>query len=105
MIVFNFDTLEQFLETLPRRIEDEVFLQYIEQKSTENASRAGNDTLIMQFLGKINVNLIVLHQCMVQITKKEYKEKVIESLKAAFAAAGGIRMISGKIHEIIMSIA
>ncbi|MHA1475058.1 MAG: hypothetical protein ACTSQ5_07710 [Promethearchaeota archaeon] len=106
MIVFNYENLEDFLKALSRRIINEVFSQYIEPKTTPDIS-SGDFKLILQFLGKPDVNnttLIALHQCVLRIKTITERNKTIKELKNAFEAAGGISLIQGWIKEIFQSI-
>jgi len=106
MIVYNYENLEDFLKALTRRINNEVFSQYIEPKSTPDIS-SGDFKLILQFLGKpdtTNTNLIALHQCVLRIKTIKERNNTIEELKNAFEAAGGILLIQGWIKEIFQSI-
>jgi len=106
MIVYNYENLEDFLKALTRRINNEVFSQYIEPKSTPDIS-SGDFKLILQFLGKpdiTNTNLIALHQCVIRIKTIKERNNTIEELKNAFEAAGGILLIQGWIKEIFQSI-
>ena len=104
MIIFNFDLLEQFLQALPRRIGNEVFAHYIEEKNP-NGELTGEHTIYLQFLGHPDQSITVLHQCRIKIIKKEEREQIIASLMKAFEKAGGIQLIQGKIQEMFMSVA
>ena len=106
MIVYNYENLEEFLKALSRRINNEVFSQYIEPKNTHGIS-SGDFKLILQFLGKPDINnttLIALHQCVLRIKTIKEKNNIINELKNAFEAAGGISLIQGWIKEIFQSI-
>lgn len=106
MIVYNYENLEDFLNALSRRINNEVFSQYIEPKTTPDIS-SGDFKLILQFLGKPDSNntaLIALHQCILRIKTIKERNDTIKELKNAFEAAGRISLIQGWIKEIFQSI-
>ena len=106
MIVYNYENLDDFLTALSRRINNEVFSQYIEPKSTPDIS-SGDFKLILQFLGRPDIDntaLIALHQCVLRIKTIKEKNNTIKELKNAFEAAGGISLIQGWIKEIFQSI-
>lgn len=106
MIVYNYENLEDFLNALSRRINNEVFSQYIEPKNLPDIS-SGDFKLILQFLGKpdsTNTSLIALHQCVLRIKTIKERNDTIKELKNAFEAAGGISLIQGWIKEIFQSI-
>ncbi|QEE15169.1 hypothetical protein DSAG12_00993 [Promethearchaeum syntrophicum] len=106
MIVYNYENLEDFLKALSKRINNEVFSQYIESKSTPDIT-SGDFKLILQFLGKPDINnttLIALYQCVIRIKTIKERNDTIEELKKAFEAAGAISLIQGWIKEIFQSI-
>ena len=106
MIVYNYENLEDFLSALSRRMNNEVFSQYIEPKSTPDIS-SGDFKLILQFLGRPDNNntaLIALYQCVLKIKTIKERDDTIKELKNAFEAAGGISLIQGWIKEIFQSI-
>ena len=87
MIVYNYENLEDFLKALSKRINNEVFSQYIESKSTPDIS-SGDFKLILQFLGRPdinNVSLIALYQCVIRIkTIKENYQHPGKRFKAFY---------------------
>ncbi|MHA1719634.1 MAG: hypothetical protein ACTSWX_04585 [Promethearchaeota archaeon] len=106
MIVYNYERLEDFLAALSRRMNNEVFSQYIEPNNTPEIS-SGDFKLILQFLGKPDINnssIIALHQCVIRIKTIKERNETIKDLKNAFEAAGGISLIQGWIKEIVQSI-
>jgi len=106
MIVYNYENLEDFLKALSKRINNEVFSQYIESKSTPDIS-SGDFKLILQFLGRPDINntsLIALYQCIIRIKTIKERNETIKELKKAFEAAGEISLIQGWIKEIFQSI-
>ncbi len=106
MIVYNYENLEDFLKALSRRINNEVFSQYIEPKNTPDIS-SGDFKLILQFLGRPDTNntsLIASYQCVLRIKTIKERDKTIDELKNAFEATGGISLIQGWIKEIFQSI-
>ena len=106
MLVFNFENLENFLEALKFRMQNEVFSTYLEPESSLGASPQ-NHKLILQFLGKPdekNISLHALYQIRMTLKKKNERTEIIAQLQKAFEIAGGIKLIPGTITEIFQSI-
>jgi hypothetical protein len=104
MIVFNYDGLEDFLRALERRISNEVFAQYLDRPSPQ-VENDSTHTVILQYLGKLENSITVLHQCVLKLKKQEEKDQLIQTLQDAFEKAGGIQLIQGKIVELVLSLA
>ena len=104
MIIFNYEKLDNFLTNLIRRVGNEVFAHFIEGNSNQDEP-IKNPTLILQYLGRVDPSLLALHQCVLKFQKKEEKDAIIQTLLVAFEKAGGIQLVSGKIQEMIMSLA
>ncbi len=104
MIVLNYENLEQFLFALQRRISNEVFAQYVEGKNSQDENSTTH-TMILQFLGRVDPNVLALHQCSLKLQKQEEKDELIQTLQQSFEKAGDIQLIQGKIIDIMMSLA
>ena len=72
MIVLNYENLEQFLFALQRRISNEVFAQYVEGKNSQDENSTTH-TMILQFLGRVDPNVLRLTSMFVEITKARRK--------------------------------
>ena len=106
MIVFQYQTLEDFLGALKYRVIDEVFSRYIEPE-TEMGAASNRHELILQFLGhpdSQNTNILGLYQIKVDIKTKQERDSIITHLKEAFKKTGKISLIQGSISEIYRSI-
>jgi hypothetical protein len=104
MIVLQYDTLEQFLQALNRRVSNELF-SHIEENNPSHEESGKNFKIILQYLGRIDPALLVLHQCVIKIQHQEEKDQILKSITQAFEKAGGIVLIQGKIQELILSVA
>jgi hypothetical protein len=103
MIVFNFEILDQFLAALSNRIHNQIFFHIRAPNSGSDQNESVYEVML-QFLGRPDPQVLVLHQCAIKLQKKEEREVVIARLKETFKTAGDIILIQGRIQELIMSL-
>lgn len=106
MIVFQYAALENFLEALKYRLNDEVFSQYFEPE-IEMGAATNHHQLILQFLGNPNSensSILALYQIKIEIKTSEERKSIIAHLQKAFKTAGDIQLIQGNITEIYRSL-
>lgn len=93
MIIVKVDNLEDFVSFLNRRVGNEIFFEFAE---------AGGDTrVILCFLAKID-GIIAIYQG--ELNFPNIRDQAAIKKKLDEFEFGDIRLISGKIREIVMSI-
>lgn len=100
MIIIKVDKLDDFVSFLTRRLENEIFYEFADSTG-DMGTRA-----ILCFLGKID-GITVLYQGELNfpnIRDQAAIKKKLDEFEWGDSNSGKIRLVSGKIREIVMSI-
>lgn len=95
MIIIKVDNIEDFASFLNRRMGNEIFYEFLDN-TTELGTRA-----VLSFLAKID-GITVIYQGELNFPKVRDIDAIRKKLNEF--EFGDIRLISGKIREIVMSI-
>ena len=106
MIVIFIDHIENFVEFLKKRIQNEIFYEIKEVKNLVNLSNKQKVEIVLHFLAKVE-ETIVLYETKIQITKtsnSNVDKEVIDELQQIFNKVDAtISLVKGKIREIFLS--
>ncbi|MHA1727381.1 MAG: hypothetical protein ACTSWY_01455 [Promethearchaeota archaeon] len=106
MIVFDIKKLEDFMLLLSKRVNDEIYFAVQEEVQQQTDFQSNEIKVILHFLGKIDSSRIGLYQTSIKFPKSIEEDKIYTEMKKVFEAQSEIKikLISGRISELIISI-
>lgn len=105
MIVIDLDNMDDFLFFLTKRLTNEIFF-YVEKDCLE-IDVPGKDEIriVLHYLGKIDESRTALYQTKLKFKKGETKDHIYSEMKKVFEGFGNMKLISGRISELYISVA
>ena len=106
MIVIFIDKIENFLDFLDKRLMNEIFYEFKEDKISSEISKEGKHEIILHYLAKVQDNLVLFEtkQVVTKTGSSNKDKEVIESLQGIFDKVDpSLTLIKGKIREIFLS--
>jgi len=104
MIVFNLKKLEDFMLFLPKKITDEVY--FFIDEDTKHSEFPSRDELkiVLHFLGKVTENTMGLYQTCLTLPRSLTEEKIFLEMSKVFEEKSEIKLIPGRITELVYSV-